>query len=202
MPDNAEAKKPERSSRRRELIERLIFYPIIVVLATLLIISLRGAGYERHKRTHCMVNLKVMGMKLGEYSEEHDKAFPPDLQTLYDHYCLDTECYICPGSGKKPAEDAKPTDYASMTPAQIAPENMSYCYVAGLKSTDPENYIVIFEPDGNHNMEGINVFYVGQNVVWQTDIKAIHEQLEKQEKELKAQGREMRIIRPGEPDKK
>jgi hypothetical protein len=79
---------------------------------------------------------------------------------------------------------------------------MSYCYVAGLKSTDPENYILVFEEESNHNGDGIMVLYMNQDVVWETDINAVHQKLVEQEQELKAQGREMRIIRPGESDKK
>jgi len=149
-----------------------------------------------------MNNLKLLGIGLAKYADEHDKAFPPDLQTLYSRYVTDTEFYVCPSSGEKKAKDVAPTDYATGKVADIPAMNMSYCYIVGLKSTDPPEYILAFDEETNHRGDGINVLYIGQNVIWRTDIKAVHKQLEEQEQELKAQGREMRIIRPGESDKK
>jgi hypothetical protein len=158
---------------------------------------------ERARRIYCMNNVKQIAIGLILYTDDHDEAFPPDLQTLYNKYVVtDTSIFVCGSSGKLKAMNVAPTDYATGKSANIPGTNMSYCYVAGLKSTDPENYILVFEEESNHNGDGIMVLYMNQDVVWETDINAVHQKLVEQEQELKAQGREMRIIRPGESDKK
>jgi len=74
--------------------------------------------------------------------------------------------------------------------------HMDYVYVSGLTVDDPGDYVVAFDDEWNHNGDGVNVFYMGCKIEWTHDIKALHEQLAKQEKELAAQGRKMKLVRP------
>ena len=206
MENTMDDKKPESSPpRRKRLTARLIIYPLALAFVALLlgmaIIEWLGAR-ERARRSHCMSNIHILGIALQMYSDDNKETYSADLQTLYDRYATDTEIYVCTSSGKRRAKGVTPTNYELHKSAIIPAKNMSYCYVAGLKSTDPLDYVLAFEEETDHKGEGINVLYIGLNVVWMNDIKVVHELLRKQEKELKAQGREMRIIRPGEPDKK
>jgi hypothetical protein len=169
-----------------------------------------GTGYleelmksrERARRVKCMNFLKQLGIALQMYSDDYDEKFPLDLRFLYSRYFIDSELLVCPSTDTSKATAVVPTDYKVGKPANIPAENMSYCYVAGLKTTDPADYILVFDEDTNHKGEGVNVLYIGQNVIWQTDLNAIRAQLKKQEEALKAQGREMKIIRPSEEIKK
>lgn len=116
-----------------------------------------------------------------------------------------------------------PTDYETHKPAVIPPENISYCYVAGLRADDPPHYILAFDEKGNHKGDGRNVLFVSRHVVWVfeeypyqlspeeigfvireggypqvMDMRVVRQLLKKQEEELKAQGREMKIVWPSE----
>ena len=159
-------------------------------------------AHERAMRIKCMIFLKQFGIALAMYADDFNEVFPPDLRFLYDRYITDTELFACPSGEATKALHASVADVFKNRPADVPAKNVSYCYVAGLKMTDPADYVLAFDEEGNHRGAGVNVLYVGQDLIWLTDLGAVRAQLKKQEEALKAQGREMKIIRPSEEIKK
>ena len=60
---------------------------------------------------------------------------------------------------------------------------------------DPPDYVLVFEDEWNHDGDGVQVGRIGGDRPWWS-IETLHEQLARQEKELAAKGREMKLLRP------
>ncbi len=151
-------------------------------------------GTPRHRRrTPCASNLKQIAYALHLYSADHDEAFPESLPVLYEEdYLVDHKVFICPR-----ARD----EVVPFTPADpFTEDNVSYCYASGVHATDPPDHVVAFEEEWNHDQDGVNVLFVFGNVDWRTDLTWLHDQLEKQKLAMAAQGRTMRVLRPGWSD--
>ena len=68
----------------------------------------------------------------------------------------------------------------------------------GVRADDDPCFIAVFEVESNHSKHrGVNVLFVGGNVGWRNDFDWLHDQLARQERKMEAQGRKMKIIRPG-----
>ncbi len=146
-----------------------------------------------HRRPRCASNLKQIAYALHLYSADHDEAFPESLPVLYEEdYLVDHKVFICPR-----ARD----EVVPFTPADpFTEDNVSYCYASGVHATDPPDHVVAFEEEWNHDQDGVNVLFVFGNVDWRTDLTWLHDQLEKQKRAMTAQGRTMRVLRPGWSD--
>jgi hypothetical protein len=157
---------------------------------------------ENANRMKCMNNLKMLYIGMVKYAEHNDENFPPDLSVLCNKYISDMGLFICPGTDSNKAKRVAPPDDEPKKSTTIPVSNMSYCYVTGLNMSDPPEYILAFDEETNHKGVGVNVCYVSAIIRWQTDIPAVQAQLRKQEGELKAKGREMKLIRPSDETKK
>ena len=85
---------------------------------------------------------------------------------------------------------------ANYTPAMFGDTHTDYVYVSGLRLSDPKEYVLAFDDQWNHDGDGVHVLCIDREVGWENDIRALHKQLAKQKKELAAQGREMKLVRP------
>ena len=150
------------------------------------------------KRAHilarrCSSNLKQIAYACRLYSADWDEAFPPDMDTLVrEGYLKDVGVFICRERSTSRGLKRSGGPASGGIPAQM----QSYCYVSGLKATAPPHYVLAFDEEWNYEGEGINVLYVGGNVEWFADIAGFHADLKKQESDLTAQGRAMKVMRP------
>ncbi|MHC4251912.1 MAG: formylglycine-generating enzyme family protein [Planctomycetota bacterium] len=174
-------------------------------LIPLLAVVLVGLGFayaalararERARRKKCWANL-VIGHMCYHYADDSGGEFPPTLGVLFGSYVTDGEVFLCPSAGKA-TEFILGSDLAwkNFTPAMFGDTHTDYVYVSGLRADDPVGYILIFDDEWNHDGDGVNVYTTGRGGGWVSDIKAVHQQLARQEKELAAQGRRMTIRRP------
>jgi hypothetical protein len=168
--------------------------------------------HERGRRTKCHANLAgllytvqlYIGDNVPEGSTECvDDRFrlapsPPNIDALFGSYLTDAELLLCPSASKA----TEMTDLGflrhgvSGASGSIYPEHTDYVFVSGLLGGDPPDYVVAFDDEWNHDGDGVNVASIGGRCYWTDDIKALHEKLAKQDKELAAQGREMKLLRP------
>lgn len=65
----------KRKSKAFTLIELLIVVGILGVLVTILV-PVVGGQIEQARRTNCRANLKAIGQKMAEYSQDHKGRFP------------------------------------------------------------------------------------------------------------------------------
>ncbi len=152
---------------------------------------------ERAMRARCKGNLRSLVYFLHVYSGDYGEAFPPTLGHLYPDYISDGKVFLCPSAGRATAlEDNPQFSPENYTPAMLGDTHPDYVYVSGLRADDPADYILAFDDEWNHDGAGLEVLYIGLNVEWEIDFKAVHEQLAGQEKEFAAQGRKMKLLRP------
>ena len=153
----------------------------------------------------CTSSVKQIGYGCHLYAADHGGEFPPSLGHLYPDFISGGVLFICPSARRATAVEKDPDSYLhDYTPAMFGDTHTDYVYVSGLKAGDPNDYVLAFDDEWNHvdkwgtrrHKHGVNVLYVGNNVEWKHDIKALHEQLAKQEKELAAKGRKMKLLRP------
>ncbi len=178
------------------LIEPIIVLLIVGFLAGVVLQGMANAR-ERARRTRCWSNLRSIGLGLHLYSSDFAEEFPEAFGALYPEFISDGGVFLCPSVDKATKLEGDPGFSASSyTPAMFGDTNSDYVYVSGLTAADPAWYVIAFEDESDHDGAGVNVLYIGSNVKWETDIRALHEQLATQEKALATQGRTMTIQRP------
>jgi len=145
---------------------------------------------EHLRRVGCSSNLRKLGLALQMFADENNGAHPPDARLLYGRYVRTADTFVCPS-----VRGAVPV-YSGAENTPLPPENISYCYVAGTKDSDPPHFIVAFDEEWNHAGDGANVLYAANNIVWYGDMEAVRKQLAHQKELMAEQGRVMSIIRP------
>ncbi len=149
-------------------------------------------GTPRHRRrTPCASNLKQIAYALHLYSADHDEAFPESLPVLHENdYLVDHKVFLCPRARDKVVPFTAGGTFTE--------DNITYCYASGVRASDDPFFIVAFDVESNHSKHrGVNVLFTGGNVGWQPGLNGLHDQLEKQKRAMAAQGRTMRVLRPG-----
>jgi len=171
---------------------RLVLPSLSVVLLVLWVLfEAAVAARERARRRVCRAtvgNCLIYACVL--YSGDNDERFPPSLGYLFKDYMSDGRLYLCPSAGK-----ATEMTMDKYTPGMSFDRHTDFVYVSGLRADDPPDYVLIFEDEWNHDGDGVQVVFISGHRPW-WDLKTLHRQLDKQEKELAAKGREMRLLRP------
>ena len=187
-----------RSWKRRYLIPLL---PVILValwvLAELAFVAVPRPR-ERGRRSVCRSTLRCIAYGSHLFATDNEERFPPTLGVLFcKAYLMDGKVFLCLSAGKATApEDDLGFSRDNYTLAMFGDTHTDYVWVSGIEACDPHQYILAFDDEWNHDGDGVYVLFIGGNVEWTSDIEAVHEQLARQEKELAAQGRKMKLLRP------
>ena len=152
------------------------------------------AARERARRLGCRSRLWHLAHACVLYSGDNEGRFPPDSDPLFVDYVTDGECFLCL-SACKATEPLYSDFHHPGSSGSIHPEHTDYVYVSGLTAADPPSYIMWFEDEWNHEGDGVYVAYIGGGDRWKS-VQTLHTCLAAQEKELAAQGREMKLLRP------
>ncbi len=190
------------TKRWKRSLPLLVIIPLLVGVLAGFFFSALATARERARRTKCTANLKSFLYACHLYGGDNEKLFPPDVDALCrGDYITDGELFLCPSTSK--ATELLMYDFrrphsrdASGAPGSLHPEHTDYVYVSGLTAADPPDYVIAFDDEWNHRGEGASFTTIGSGWRWTSDIEWIHERLAKQKRELAAQGREMKLIRP------
>jgi len=131
-----------------------------------------SSARERARRTKCLSNLKQITYACHLWAGDNDERFPPSLDALFPDYVSDRQLFSCPSS----------------------PARRSYNYVAGLTAADPPDWVLAYEPAGNHAGQGANAAYIGGQVVWTADVEGLQRQVAAQIARAKRRGHVVKVI--------
>lgn len=121
---------------------------------------------EQANRVKCAANMKQLGMSMMIYGQANGDKFPDKLEDLALMPSPPVSgAFVCPDDDKTPA---------SGTAAQVAAgigdgRHSTYVYVGrGLALAEPEGAttVLLYEPLGVHQREGMNVLFVDGHVEW------------------------------------
>ena len=182
-----------RSGNVSWLVALIVIFLVFYVIRGLCPCAFARAR-EQARRARCMSNLKQFGLALNMYAQDHDEDFPPNLVTLWrEGHVTDPSLFFCPTPSHHPQDLADVTDTDAA--GKLISEHMHYCYVAGLKTTDPADCILAFDEGWNHGGDGANWLFIDGHVTWYAP-GTMEKRLEKQLAELADRGREATAIRP------
>lgn len=159
------------------------------ILGMVVLATPQYGAVEQPRRSRCLSNLKQLGLACHFYERDSEGSFPPSLGALFHKYASDPELFLCPTV-------AGHLRHARLPEGGIGDEGLAYCYVAGVRSTDPAEYILAFDEEWNHEGDGVNVLYADCRPKWSRDVEGLHKKLRGQLRELGQDGREARILRP------
>ena len=136
-------------------------------LMTSILLPSLGKARETANRAKCASNEHQIGLGLLLYSNENNGRMPDDLGTLVKAEQLSPSVFICPtGNNQLPA------NVMAMTPdEQVAwvNEHSDYVYLGkGLKANNLDaTRVVVYEKDGAHSGQGMNLLYGDGHAEWQ-----------------------------------
>jgi hypothetical protein len=199
-PGGAQVNVEHRGWKRRLLL------PVLIVIPVLFWMLLESAAVVRERaiRTVCLSHLTGIQYGCHLYAHDFEGHLPPTLGYLFPEHFSD-KAARCPAAGKATSIYDNPHfSHDNYTPAMFGDTHTDYVYVSGLRADDPPDYVLVFDDEWNHDGNRVNVIHIGFDyaraadlcdVKWR-DIKDLHEQLARQEKELAAKGRKMKLLRP------
>ena len=113
---------------------------------------------ETANRAKCASNMHQIGLGILLYSNDNKQNYPDDLGVLAKSEQLAADVFLCPsGTG------SAPENYATMIDNEKATwvnEHTDYVYLGkGLTSTVEAAHIVLYEKDGLHGRDGMNILF-------------------------------------------
>lgn len=148
--------QPKTLGKRVPLVQRVIEYVVAGLIIAFVVCALVPSfstavpfGYIDPVK-HCQGNLRFIGMGMQVYAEDHAGALPPDLLTLLLAGQTTTDSLHCR------ARQTRETD------------PFDYHYVTGLRTTDPNDWILAFDDAANHGGTHGHVLYLDGRVEWLT----------------------------------
>jgi prepilin-type processing-associated H-X9-DG protein len=122
----------------------------------------------------CASNERLIGQGILLYCNDNKGNYPPDLGTLIKTEDITVQAFACPSSGT--------TVPGNMTRDQAAAwvnSNSDYIYAGGnLKQGADPSIVVLYEKDGDHNNDGMNVLFADGHVEFMS-LDAAHQLIQK-----------------------
>jgi len=195
----------KREDLSRSVRVTILWTVVAVTLgAVVLLLPAIKAARERGIRNPCVSNLKQIAYACTLYAGDNGDVFPPTLGALYPEYVSYPEIFASAKRGtragswgdseKRGAPAASWGD--SEEPGPLSPDRIAFCYVSGATRRDPPETILAFGEEWNHDGKGSMVALIGGQVYWEGNLERLHARLDKQAEAFRAQGREVKLIRP------
>jgi len=161
--------RERRASGRGLAIAGLVLGLFTLVIETPVLVAVwvpaMSKGIEAAHRIQCAENIKTLGASLTSYAEGHDNKYPEELDDLTKLPSPPpVTAYVCPSDSKKAPASSPPES----TAADInSGSHCAYVYVgSGMRTTDDPHVVILYEPMGNHNHEGMNVLFADGQCRW------------------------------------
>jgi prepilin-type processing-associated H-X9-DG protein len=143
------------------------------MMVSVLLPSLNRAR-ETANRVKCASDERMIGQAILLYSNDNKGNYPPDLGTLIKTEDITAQTFACPSSGT--------TVPGNMTPDEAAAwvnSNSDYVYIgANLKQGADASIVVLYEKDGDHAGDGMNVLFADGHVEF-VPLDAAHQLIQK-----------------------
>jgi hypothetical protein len=170
----------------------LLTVAAIALGAVVLLLPAIMASMVRTEQAQCTSNLKQLGYASHLYAGDCDGRFAPSLGALFPDYISDPSPFVC----KVLRRRRKLLPHEASRPGPLPPERISFCYVSGLRADDAPETLLAFGEEWSHGGKGTFVLVTGGQVYWERDLEAVHTRLAEQAQTFRAQGREVKLIRP------
>jgi prepilin-type processing-associated H-X9-DG protein len=136
------------------------------MMVSILLPSLNKAR-ETANRAKCASNEHQIGLGILLYANDNNQKMPDDLGTLLKTEQLQMSVFVCPSSGTQ-----LPANAATMSVDEQAAwvnEHSDYVYLGkGLKENQVDaTRVVLYEKDGAHEHDGMNLLYGDGHAEWQ-----------------------------------
>jgi prepilin-type processing-associated H-X9-DG protein len=120
---------------------------------------------ERANRVKCALHLRRLGLAMSMYATAHENQFPGKLEDLVRSSTPPlAEDFVCPDDDRTPPAE---TPLSAMAADIASGKHNSYVYVgSGVTTSDDPTIVVMYEPLGNHEREGMNVLFADGHVDW------------------------------------
>ncbi len=144
---------PKRIALGLGAIALLIFAGFVFIS----LVEARQAVFE----TVCVHNLKLIGLPLRMYAEEHENRLPEKLSDLYPEYLTDPRCLICPNLRKHHKKTTgKEYPFSDPPTPEEIDTHCSYVYVPGYSLDDDKDTVVAYEKVDKHHGRGRALLYL------------------------------------------
>jgi prepilin-type processing-associated H-X9-DG protein len=114
-----------------------------LLMLPLIFLPALSRARELSKRLVCASNLTGISTSCQIHANDHDGAYPPDLQALLDSGDVTPKGLVCPSSG-----------------AAEGDITASYIYIPGQTGNDDPRNVLVYEKEENHAGEGANVLFL------------------------------------------
>jgi len=152
----------------------------VTALGVSILLPSLNRARETANRVKCASNERQIGQAILLYSNDHRGKYPPDLGELITNpgtippelaqvggvQAITLEVFTCPSSDN----DVPSSIEHAAKPAQAkwVNENSSYVYVGqGKTNQGGEDDLVLYEKEGDHDQDGLNMLFADGSVLWE-----------------------------------
>ena len=128
-----------------------------------------ASARQETRMTLCVHNLKLMGLCLEHYANEHGGAFPERISGLVPSYLPDVELLVCPQHRRDYArEQGRPYPLTLQSTPEEIDALSSYVLVPGLTAACAPDTVVIYEKADHHAGSGRSLLYRDGHGAWES----------------------------------